>query len=101
MILINTSFLKMSSYNFVVPKNHARQHVRVLNVECLLRKINEFYLVENPDDALKLWKTIKRFSPVCFGEKLINELMENSDDEYDFTEELKKLIYKELRNLIE
>ena len=101
MILINTSFLKMSSYNFVVPKNHARQHVRVLNVECLLRKINEFYLVENPDDALKLWKTIKRFSPVCFGEKLINELIENSDDEYDFTEELKKLIYKELRNLIE
>ena len=89
----------MTSYSFTEPSNYADQQLRIIRVESLLSSINEFNNEHDLVKALAFWESIKKLATNYFNETLIDELIEDSHNEYEFTDALKKVLKKELRNL--
>ena len=89
----------MTSYSFTEPSNYADQQLRIIRVESLLSSINEFNYEHDLVKALVFWESIKKHATNYFNKTLIDELIEDSHNEYEFTDSLKKVLKKELKNL--
>ena len=89
----------MTSYSFTEPSNYADQQLRIIRVESLLSSINEFNYEHDLDKALVFWESINKLATNYFNKTLIDELIEDSRNEYEFTDSLKKVLKKELKNL--